>query len=996
MSINKLYKNWIWLSLFSMVIVLNIKAQDPYFNHYTEDIELPSNQVYGMVQDSNDILYMATDRGLVQFDGYSFKTFTISDGLENNCILRISKDRNKRIWLTSLQNTCNYIENGKLHTALFNNALNAEDSHEHFVQQIFVTPENEILIIFNYPGLYKVDKDSTLVQLKDHLNEVEGANICIFKTENGYYWDQIKNPKVDPNGKTSVKFIDNKCFITTSLIEESAAHRKELISLSDDEFIFSYNRKLFHFKGNKLLYKPIVLDQEILSLYFDDKDKDIWVGLNNGSGAYRFSEGTLLGKSEKYLNGRSISSILRDHEGNYWFSDKNSGVFRTNNLDLQAYTVKSSNPEDNLITSMAATNSALYFGTQSGRLHKLTGSNGEYTIEEMKRVPQNGAIRNIDLTSKGSLLVFSQQLTEITPNGKLIGFKEKFTFPYAFLELNENTSLLSKTPGISKIQNRKEVFSYDYDKGFMKVRQIFKDSKETLWLSSQPYGIFTWKYGDSIPTTPARLAEFQHYNSLSFAEIQGNMILSPAGKGIVIVMPDSLLNITKEKNNLSSDIVDCLFVDGDSILWVGTNNGINKIPFGKTIHDIPVIDNISTQNGLPSNRVNCLESYDDQIWAATGRGLIIIPRNYNICHTLKKPVIESLTINNKEPHFLPSDTVLSKDHPFNLKFKFKTISFYQPHDVYYHYYMFPVDKSWSSTKDMEIRYPGLKHGNYTLYVKAMSTPVINEKGIPENLDSFSVLNITIPKKTHETLSFKILVFSLAVIAIAIIILMVVKTLKKREQIKLRLLDAEKKALLAQMNPHFIFNSLNSIQHYIIQEDAENANLYLAKFAQLIRKILDNSKKRQISLREEIDIILLYLNLEKLRFEDNFEFELNKSKDLDQNAIMIPPMLIQPFVENAIWHGLMPLLGKGHLTIHFERNKNKMNISIEDNGVGRKQSAKKKRIKGYTQTGLINVNERIFLLNKIENGNISCLIIDLANPDGTAAGTRVELTIPIID
>ena len=198
-----------------------------------------------------------------------------------------------------------------------------------------------------------------------------------------------------------------------------------------------------------------------------------------------------------------------------------------------------------------------------------------------------------------------------------------------------------------------------------------------------------------------------------------------------------------------------------------------------------------------------------------------------------------------------------------------------------------------------------------------------------------------------------------------------------------------------MNPHFIFNSLNSIQHYIIQEDAENANLYLAKFAQLIRRILDNSKKKQISLREEIDTLTLYLNLEKLRFEDNFDFELIKSKNLDQNEIMIPPMLTQPFVENAIWHGLMPLKGKGLLKIKFILLGQIMTISIEDNGIGRKKASQRKRIGGNTPTGLKNVTERIALLNKTGDGKINCHIIDLNKPDGTPTGTRVELMIPIL-
>ncbi|MCD6347518.1 MAG: histidine kinase, partial [Bacteroidales bacterium] len=186
----------------------------------------------------------------------------------------------------------------------------------------------------------------------------------------------------------------------------------------------------------------------------------------------------------------------------------------------------------------------------------------------------------------------------------------------------------------------------------------------------------------------------------------------------------------------------------------------------------------------------------------------------------------------------------------------------------------------------------------------------------------------------------------------------------------------------------------SIQHYIIQQDEENANLYLSKFAALIRRILENSKKKLISLSEEIDTLSLYLKLEKLRFEDKFTYQIHKSHDLDQHVVMVPPMIIQPFVENAIWHGLTPLESGGVLKIDFSRTGDIMKVTIEDNGIGRAQALKVKRPPGHISTGLKNVNERLLLLNKLSNQSINCDIIDLSDDDGNAIGTRVELSIPI--
>jgi LytS/YehU family sensor histidine kinase len=219
--------------------------------------------------------------------------------------------------------------------------------------------------------------------------------------------------------------------------------------------------------------------------------------------------------------------------------------------------------------------------------------------------------------------------------------------------------------------------------------------------------------------------------------------------------------------------------------------------------------------------------------------------------------------------------------------------------------------------------------------------------------------------------------------------------KKREMEKRQLLLAEKRSLLSQMNPHFIFNSLNSIQHFIIQNDQFQANNYLTNFSGLIRKILDNSKKNLIPLNEEIASLSLYLSMEQLRFENGFEYQLIKDNQIDYFETMIPPMLIQPLVENAIWHGLMPLKTMGSLTISFTSTGDYFTCLIEDNGIGREKSALVKNKKEpHASLGILNIQERIELINKMIKKKIYMVITDLRQADGTAAGTAVKIVLPI--
>lgn len=199
-----------------------------------------------------------------------------------------------------------------------------------------------------------------------------------------------------------------------------------------------------------------------------------------------------------------------------------------------------------------------------------------------------------------------------------------------------------------------------------------------------------------------------------------------------------------------------------------------------------------------------------------------------------------------------------------------------------------------------------------------------------------------------------------------------------------------------MNPHFIFNSLNSIQDFILKRDDKNANFYLANFSTLMRRILEISKQNSITLREEIEITQVYLDLEKLRFEELFRYEIKIDKTLNLDEILIPTMLLQTYIENAIWHGLVPKNDRGILELSFKHlAENKLMVSIEDNGIGRvKASEISKKRKHHHSMGMKNTDDRIKLINRLNRTNISIEVIDLYTNNNEAQGTRIEIVFDI--
>ncbi|HXP53227.1 MAG TPA: histidine kinase, partial [Bacteroidia bacterium] len=239
-----------------------------------------------------------------------------------------------------------------------------------------------------------------------------------------------------------------------------------------------------------------------------------------------------------------------------------------------------------------------------------------------------------------------------------------------------------------------------------------------------------------------------------------------------------------------------------------------------------------------------------------------------------------------------------------------------------------------------------------------------------------------------------LLISAVAVILALIAIMFFRSLKNVQKEK-QLAEQQKslmelRALRAQMNPHFIFNAISSIQHFTLQNNTEAAQKYLSKFSKLIRGVLENSKYESISLSEELQMLELYIELEQLRFSSKFSFEINVDKAIDAERILIVPLIIQPFVENAIWHGLMHLQDRvGKLTITLQKQGDNLKCTIDDNGIGRKRAMEIRNAKMHRSMGISITQERMHA------GDMSVNFIDKENTDGTPSGTTVELLMPVM-
>jgi hypothetical protein len=435
-----------------------------------------------------------------------------------------------------------------------------------------------------------------------------------------------------------------------------------------------------------------------------------------------------------------------------------------------------------------------------------------------------------------------------------------------------------------------------------------------------------------------------------------------------------------------------LFLDSGNTIWVGTNDGLNKITVS-SYHPLHyTVENYYSQNGLLTNEVNGIIKYKNKIWLAHNNGISVFdPKNIK-CNTTPPPIyITGMLINGESAD---TKNLLDLGYSENyLTIQFNGLSYKEPGKIEYKYKMEGLDTNWTYAANTSVKFQTLPPGSYRFIVYAKN----NDGYLSSSPAAFT---FTIHPPWWQTWWFRISMTGIIIFLVGITFKYRMDIIERREKLKTiqrtRMSAAELKALRSQMNPHFVFNAINSVQYFITNNDPKSSQKYLSKFAKLIRYVVDNSKPAAIPLSKELEAIGIYLDLESLRFKDKFEYAITVNSNVDVNMVHVPSMLIQPYVENAIWHGLMHKKGESKIDIKLEMKENILLCTIEDNGIGRKKSAEIKSLQHneiHKSVGMSITRERLEIFNQMNHTNLSIRIIDLEDAHGNGTGTRVEVNIP---
>ncbi|MBC7872737.1 MAG: histidine kinase [Ferruginibacter sp.] len=537
---------------------------------------------------------------------------------------------------------------------------------------------------------------------------------------------------------------------------------------------------------------------------------------------------------------------------------------------------------------------------------------------------------------------------------------------------------------------------YPFQKKYSRPPELlgcFKTSNSGYWFYGSQ-GLYTLSNGQLVDDSIWNMPVKNLYISKIIDDKKGNVWIATQGKGMLQCHYENgklvLQKQYDQRNGLPSDIALSVLADKNDNIWWGDYMSLSVlINPGRNEQLIT----FNEKDGLLSSYYQSLkleQQQDGTIWGLTSMGVISFHPDHIGLNSLPPVLlINSVAVSRDSKNF---STVLSPQFSYkqnSLQFRFTAICLTDPFKVRYAYRVKELDSNWTYTANRVIDLNFLQPGSYTFELKASNN---NNVWVASPLQ----YKFIIRPPFWQTWWFRIMALLTVATFIYFIFRRRVRDVRSKAAVKQQLAELEAKAIRAQMNPHFIFNSLNAIQECIVTEKVDAAYDYLSRFSRLLRLVLDNSDKNFIPLSAELETIRLYLSLESLRFSQSFAYTIEADEKLEKEDIYIPSLLLQPFVENAIWHGLINKEGEKKLWLQFSEKEGKLECVIEDNGVGRAKAAEIK--KGKLGAGKLESKgtklalQRIAILNQQNPGSATIETKDLFDGMGNAAGTRVVITL----
>ncbi len=948
---------------------------------YGEADGLPSNRVYQVLLDQEGMIWVATEQGVARFDGYQFQTFTTSDGLATNDVFEMWEDSQGRIWLNSHANEINVIQGERI---LSFPTLN--DGPVNHLQGLYEDGEGSIWCTFS-GATYRLDRQNN--------------------------WEQIAidTPRDSPffrfNSEGPPQFFSRWGTLDASgeLTRHPAPH-----DLSETWMARALPNGTFFLKvslrGDTLMFvspREQIFRLQPLKLFFPSTPRLKYVHI------VPFIEGTYLLMTQKqtavvdqrlqlthewdFLLPLSPISGIRDREGNYWIVTKGGGLSLIPPQALQLRQDPGMGPVSDVL-SLDAERSLV--SSLEGRL--WLWEKGEKREIELVDEQGNRAIshlRQLGLDGQGQVFAGGDQ--------GLIQLGSRDELRSGRIELK--AASWDHRDSLNEVEG-------NWLKGAIKT--FWVDAEGAVWfaLPSRLYRLtpeqqvelrFPTRYLTRVQAlVPGKGGIwFGGMNGLVYwnGNDQDQVVSWPWEEGVILALstdlPNHLLVGTDGNGLWGLDIrtgrharwpgtEDAIVRDiqvREGKIYLATHEGLKVLPLSPEKTD--QIQVLRSEHGLPDNKLDRLHFRGDTLLMCGRGGLSWLALDQLSRQPNHPPIqITEILVNGKPP---------TTDHPRRFphrqnqwEFRFLARSYLSQGQLHYRYRLRGHNEAWSTTVHREIAYAALPPGEYTFEVVAES--VTGDQSLVPATWSFEIRPPWWTTGQAIGGGFVLLVLlSLGVLA------WVRYRGRQKLQLHQQMAALKLEALQGRMNPHFIFNAMNAIQSFMLNNDTRLANRYLVQFGGLIRSYLDHADLRFLSLEEELEMLKKYIELSQLRMPDLFDFHLDISPRIDPETTLTPNFLLQPLVENAILHGLRNRKEKGNLYLRIREKGEGILIEVEDDGIGRAAAARIKQVRKQPRShGLEIVRNQINTLNKLPGITLEMEILDLKDEHGNATGTRVDI------
>lgn len=961
-------------------------TQELNLRHYDTRSGLSSSETYRCLQDHHGYIWFLSDAGVCRFDGVKFRKYTVRDGLCDNTVFQAFEDRHHRIWFGTFSGGVCYYYQDTIHSIAGNDEMMSLTRHgQWLINSIFVDKGDTLWIGYTSGnGLVKIAPDDNykhpvLITSAPGLRTIwcmEGASLPPQFSNSG---SAVTSYLLRSGGREFMIPLhpDNRPIVDS---------RVQAFCREDGRIVFSYFDFVYFFYKDRIVSTKR-MPSEVTSLYIDSRNA-LWVGLRN-RGIFCFPDLNMDAAPVTFLEGVSVGGVIEDREGGYWICTLDDGVYYAPSFLVRHLEVTSSDGE-RPVACMYAERDMLYVGTVDGAVisYEVPQDVRTTIVPESAFQFETHFIYNI-VPCNDQLLLMGSRPAIYSRQGRFIRLVADDDHPgltlKSVVQLDDN-NWMGCAPGVI-VQFRIPGGVLKWLRTPVRVNVVHQDHNKRIWLGAQN-GLWELRdtvfhyWGDRYPLLRFRIDDM-------LEDKKGNLWLATRGGGVLMISDNDYLWLSQGQGLISNN---CTSIEEDRYgrIWVGTFDGLSRVEYKG--RDKVRIENYDSYNGLITNEIRTVKCSDHHVFIGSNQGVDYFPLDYSPANRVApKIILEQWMVNDRvvsstaTQHFLKSGKK-------NMEFTFTGISMQSADRIRYRYILAGYDPDWQYTSNHNVQYTNLPPGHYRFVVQAINSNGVYSEG-SATVDFF----IATPWWRRTGFVALIVTAGLALCYMGIYVYVNRIRKKEREATRINKMLAESRmmSLRAQMNPHFIFNAINSIQHFVLMNEKDMAYDYLARFSKLIRMVLDGARFSQISLDREAEILRLYVELENLRFEQPFVFQLNIQSEWPQEQVFIPHMIIQPYVENAILHGLFPKKAQGRLEVSLLQQGRSVLVTITDNGIGREQSRIMKAGSSHTSTGMSITAERLKEIAQLTQTEVQTTITDLTDEQGRPAGTQVQIKIPLV-